>query len=121
MFLVMHGIKEKAALLQLFLDVLAVNQHKVTEELILILVHFGRHWEDQAQRHEQGARCYDQQVQQSSFNVVRNVLTLIEDRLSTGLNGLQDVIKGVSEHKEDGRLIPSDLAQRHFLDRQGVH
>ena len=54
MLLVMHGIKEEAALLQLLFDVLPVDQHKVPEELVLVLVYLGRHWENQAQRHEQG-------------------------------------------------------------------
>ena len=52
--LVVQGIKEDAALLQLLLHVVAVYQHEIAQQLIFVLVDLGRYWEDQTDRKEEG-------------------------------------------------------------------
>ncbi len=45
--------EELAAPLQLFLDVVGVNEEEEREELVLVLVDLGHHWHDDAHGHEE--------------------------------------------------------------------
>ena len=50
---VMHSVEEDTALLELPLHIVPVYEHEMPKQLVLILVYFSRHWEDQAQRDKQ--------------------------------------------------------------------